>query len=279
MGKTFQIFGHEKVKNILEKSLSAGIFSHAYLFVGPIGVGKKALAVEFAQKILETQNLAGHPDFLLLDEEGEITMEPTLAFIDRLSLKPFYSKYKVAVINNAENFNQQSGNAFLKTLEEPAKNTIIILVAGYGQLLPTIVSRCQTLHFNSFTPEQLLDFSRQSGINASPEIVGLSFGSFGRLKKLTEDKNFLASEQDAIDRYKKLVLAGRGEKFSEISNYSELEEEKLAGIFRSWMFWQYQQLKQSPKNFSKVRAIADALSDLQRNFNKKLVIQNLFLKI
>ena len=72
-------------------------------------------------------------------------MEPALEFISRLSLKPFIGKYKVAIINNAENLNQQSGNALLKTLEEASESTIIILVAGYGKLLTTIISRCQVL--------------------------------------------------------------------------------------------------------------------------------------
>ena len=175
MGKTFQIFGHETIKNILEKQLSAGVFPHAYLFVGPQGVGKKALGLELAQKILGAENVTGHPDFLLLDVEGEIKMESALEFISRLSLKPFIGKYKVAIINNAENLNQQSGNALLKTLEEASGSTIIILVAGFGKLLPTIVSRCQTFNFHGFSKEELVTHSANLSLKATQEMIDLSF--------------------------------------------------------------------------------------------------------
>ena len=50
MGKTFQIFGHETIKNILDKQLNAGVFPHAYLFVGPQGVGKKRLLWSWLRK-------------------------------------------------------------------------------------------------------------------------------------------------------------------------------------------------------------------------------------
>ncbi|MFA5990646.1 MAG: hypothetical protein WC794_00160 [Candidatus Doudnabacteria bacterium] len=279
MGKTFQIFGHETIKNILDKQLNAGVFPHAYLFVGPQGVGKKALGIELAQKILGAENVAGHPDFLLLDVEGEIKMESALEFINRLSLKPFIGKYKVAIVNNAENLNQQSGNALLKTLEEASDSTIIILVAGFGKLLPTIVSRCQTFNFHGFSKTELTKYSGDLGLAVSDEMVDLSFGSFGRLKQLSENKEFFTNQKNAVKEYEELNKSMSGQKLAKIPRFAELEDEDLVSMLNCWLFWQYGKLNESPKNYSKVGAIASSLTDLKQNFNKKLVLQNLFLKI
>ena len=276
MGKTFQIFGHETIKNILDKQLNAGVFPHAYLFVGPQGVGKKALALELAQEILGAKNIVGHPDFLLLDIEGEITMEPALEFISRLSLKPFIGKYKVAIINNAENLNQQSGNALLKTLEEASESTIIILVAGYGKLLTTIISRCQTFNFHGFSKEELVKYSADLGLVVNEQMIDLSFGSFGRLKQLSEDKDFFAFQKNAITEFMELNKSFVGQKLAQVAKFAELEEEDLTSTLNCWMFWQYEKLNHNPENFSKVAAVAEALLDLKRNFNKKLVLQSLF---
>jgi len=279
MEKNWKIFGHDAIKNILNKQLSAGVFPHAYLFIGPQGVGKRTLALEFAQKILGTDNLTNHPDFLELNEEGEITMEPALAFIGRLSLKPFVGKYKVAIINNAENLNQQSGNALLKTLEEASDSTIIILVAGFGKILPTIYSRCQTFNFNGFISEQLTDFAGREGLKINQEILDLSFGSFGRLKRLVQDKEFFTAQKDAVTKFVKMSQAGKGQKLAMISGFADMEEADLESLLNCWMFWQFGKLKVEPRDFGKVSAIVEALQGLKRNFNKKLVLQSLFLKI
>jgi len=279
MEKDWKIFGHQAIKNILNKQLSAGVFPHAYLFIGPQEVGKRTLALEFAQKILGTHNLANHPDFLELNQETEITMEPALAFIGRLSLKPFVGKYKVAIINNAENLNQQSGNALLKTLEEPSDSTIIILVAGFGKILPTIYSRCQIFNFNSFISEQLTDFAGREGLKINQEILDLSFGSFGRLKRLVQDKEFFTAQKDAVTQFDKMSQAGKGQKLAMISDFADMEETDLESLLNCWMFWQFGKLRVQPRDFGKVSAIVEALQGLKRNFNKKLVLQSLFLKI
>jgi DNA polymerase III subunit delta' len=122
-------FGHTNIKQILGGQIRAGLLYHAYLFTGPEGVGKKRVALEFAKKVLGTENLGNHPDFELFELSGEITMEPVLGLISRLKLKPFIAQKKVAIINDAQNLNTQSSNALLKTLEEPAKDTAIILIS------------------------------------------------------------------------------------------------------------------------------------------------------
>ncbi len=276
---TWQIFGHQHIKKLLDKQLASGKFPHAYLFSGPVGVGKKSLALEFAKKVLATEKLEGHPDFHILDSEAEITVEQVLGFISKVGYKPFLGAKKIAVINNAENLNIQSGNALLKTLEEPSESSIIILIAGPGIVLPTIISRCQVLQFNILDTAGLKQFAQAGKLEASEEILGLSFGRAGRLKKMNEDKDFLIQERNTIQEFEKLKKQPLGEKFSSISRLAELENPELENNILTWFLAQAQSLKFEPKDLHKVSALAEALSALRRNMNKKLVLQALFLKM
>jgi DNA polymerase-3 subunit delta' len=275
----WQTFGHGNVKSILNKQLEANRFPHAYLFAGPGGIGKKTLALEFAQKVLATRVLATHPDFAILDEPGEIIMETILDFISRLSFKPFLAKYKIAIINNAQNLNVKSSNALLKTLEEASPSSIIILLADTSRLLPTIVSRCQVLNFSPFSKNQLDEFAKSVSLKVSESVQDLSFGSPARLKRLSQDKEFFTSEEKIVENYKNFLKMCLGEKLMSIRDLAEMETEDLAASITTWLRWQIFHLNENPQAFTKVRALSDSLESLQQNQNKKLVLQGLLLKI
>ncbi|MDR3642162.1 MAG: DNA polymerase III subunit [Candidatus Doudnabacteria bacterium] len=271
-------FGHEKNKNLLEKQLAAGSLSHAYLFSGSKGLGKKTLALEFAKRILGTENLGNHPDFQILDAEGEIGIESAREFMDRLSLKPFVAKKKVAVIDGAENLNLHTGNALLKTLEEPSSSTVIILVAS-GRLLPTIVSRCQCLHFYCFNRPRLMEFAKSLGFDADREILDLSFGSPAELARLLKIPAYLQTRTDSMARFSALKSATPGQRLSAIGLLAESETAELRGRLAEWLKFQVLDLKSRPAGFLKARALMEALSALDMNKNKKLVLQTLIFKI
>jgi DNA polymerase-3 subunit delta' len=103
-----------------------------------------------------------HPDFFFVEpskssaaaKEGYIRIDDIRDLQKKLNYLPFEGKYKVVVIDSAERMNPQAANSFLKTLEEPPRATLIILVtANPHQLLPTIVSRCRGLRFNPLSAE------------------------------------------------------------------------------------------------------------------------------
>jgi DNA polymerase-3 subunit delta' len=274
-GRDFwQTFGHKTLKNILQKQLAANKVSSTYLFLGPEGVGKKTLALELAGKILGADRLDNHPDYQLFDAQGEITVEQTLEFMSRLSYKPFLAGKKVAIINNAQNLNLQSGNALLKTLEEPSPSTIIILISSQ-KLLPTIMSRCQVLYFNSFSFGQLAEFDKTAG----QEIVSLSFGSIARLKKLREDKNYLEEEKQVISFLEDLKKKKPSARLSLVSVLAEKESQELENNFLTWLKWETSLLKQKTPAWKALDALQGAILSLSRNQNKKLILQRLFLNI
>jgi len=277
--ENWRVFGHLNIKSILNKQLGEQKFPHAYLFAGPAGLGKKTLALEFAQKVLAAGNLNTHPDFAILDKPGEITMELILDFISRLSYKPFLSQKKIAVINNAQNLNLPSSNALLKTLEEASPSTLIILIADSARLLPTIVSRCQVLNFSSFGKNELGEFAKAFGLKMTSLAEDLSFGSPARLKKLSEDKEFLSSEEKTVQKYKSFQKMRLGEKLMSISGLAELETQDLEKNLLTWLMWQRGKLAENPRDYLKVRALGDSLTSLKQNKNKKLILQGLLLKI
>ena len=141
----------------------AGGPSHAYLFHGPAGVGKREIARAFAAALLaegaaEPEQARGralrgaHPDLTWVRPSGAAEMlvsDIEEAVVAAATRTPFESARRVFVIESAETMNEQAGNRLLKTLEEPPPFVHLILVSDRWQdVLPTLVSRCQRVRFD-----------------------------------------------------------------------------------------------------------------------------------
>jgi DNA polymerase-3 subunit delta' len=171
------IIGHQKITDFLNKSIVKNRLAHAYLFIGQEHLGKKTVALDFV-KSLECQNRNGqnlsfcdkcvscqeinknsHPDILIvkpemIEEKGkkreqEIGIEKIRDIQRQVSLFSFRGGYKIIIIDSAEKMTRQAANALLKTLEEPSKKTIFILISSSPRaLLSTIISRCLMIKFS-----------------------------------------------------------------------------------------------------------------------------------
>ncbi len=275
----WQTFGHDQVKSILEKQLENQQPAQAYLFMGPEGLGKKNLALEFAKMVLRTEKLENHPDFIFLaGEEGDIPVSKVRSLIAELSTKPFVASRKVVVVDNAQNLNASSSNALLKTLEEPSPTTVIILVASQKPL-PTIVSRCQVFRFNPFSKKMLKEFSLAKKFQAGEKLVELSFGSPARLERFSRDPGFLEAENDSITRLAKLEKMPQGERLVSLPELAALEPGQLENVFFGWMMHKVGALRNEPTAPKVVSALQQAIFELKTNKNKKLILQGLFLKL
>jgi DNA polymerase-3 subunit delta' len=176
-----QISGHEVAVAMLRRSISEGRLSHAYLFTGPPGVGKRTLALALAM----TLNCEGgasdgsavpdapcgfctscsrikrgeHPDVVEVNLETQYTAisthhsstpPPKELRIDTIremqstvGLRPYSGRWKVYILGDADRLNEEAANCLLKTLEEPPAHTVLVLLApDEASLLPTISSRC-----------------------------------------------------------------------------------------------------------------------------------------
>lgn len=200
------IVGQKRVKEHFSALLEAwaagrGGLHHAYLFVGPAGVGKRAFATELAALIVargvqddaHRRALAGvHPDVNVIEREGDlIRYEQVKQLVGELSRKPFLAAERVWVIDEADKLHAAAANKLLKSLEEPPSHVVFLLVSSEpDRLLPTIVSRCETVPFASVAREELLAYLekdyRLDG-QVATAIANLAGGSIGRAALLAQD--------------------------------------------------------------------------------------------
>ena len=126
--------------------------SHAYLFSGPEGIGKKMFAYDIF-RVINQREPEGSPDFRLLsprleEDETKIYIEDIRDLKAYLTLKPYYGPYKFVIINDADRLVPDAANSLLKILEEPSLFTILILISSKPKLiLPTVLSRCDKVQF------------------------------------------------------------------------------------------------------------------------------------
>jgi len=158
---------YQKQFDFLKHKFETGNLSHAYLFSGQEVESVKAFAREFVKFISKgVEGVAPaiekeqFPDLLIIksqnsksslkdkEDKQEIDVAQIRSAQDFLSYKPYYGSYKTVIIEHAERMNPEAQSCFLKTLEEPKGNTLILLISSKpDMLLNTIFSRCQQIKF------------------------------------------------------------------------------------------------------------------------------------
>lgn len=226
---------------------------HALLFVGPAGLGKRMLAMEFAESLL-CHNLQGHdacqscrqfrvgahPDFVeigLLEEKKTILIEQVRELIAGSAYAPTLGKNKVILINDVDLMRTEAANAILKILEEPPESWTIILTATKEELLlPTILSRVVTLRFKPISEQEIQQaFLEKIKDEEQAEIYSrLADGSIGGAIELFE-KDGLELRQQALE-----ILMGLPTKLPmNLAALKEQEMDELArkdkNIFLLWL--------------------------------------------
>ncbi len=175
---------HE-AKRLLEAALDEGP-SHAYLFHGPAGVGKRELARSFARELIGTTRTL-HPDLYELAPLGEMIRIDEIRRLHRdLHMRPFEASRRVYLIFSAHLMNEDAADALLKDLEEPPDYATIVLVADdLGPLPITIRSRCQLVPFTRLSERAI----REVIDGRAPELdearrIALARVAGGRLDRL-----------------------------------------------------------------------------------------------
>lgn len=187
------VIGHENVKQRLENSIASNKISHAYIFAGKRGVGKKTVANIFAD-ILTNGSVADvitvTNEYYGIDSKSDIVSVDTIrAASADMYMKPYLADKRVFIIPDAEKMNVQAQNALLKIFEEPPSYCVIILITqNDNMLLQTIRSRAITVRFGALDDGMVKDYAQKNGIVASDVMIRLAFGSIGIVKELSENE-------------------------------------------------------------------------------------------
>lgn len=214
-----RVRGHAEAKQTFQAASDRGRLGQAYLLVGPDGVGKRRFARELAKGLLCERPPAPlaacdscpscaqveantHPDVLTLrtpEGKHELPVEEMRAFCALLARKPVRGGRKVGVIEDADDFNAESANSFLKTLEEPSPGVLLLLLAtGTDRQLPTILSRCQVVRFGPLGPADLVAVLTEHGVEdpvRRERLARLAGGSVSRALALDDDDVWKVREE------------------------------------------------------------------------------------
>lgn len=203
------VIGQEKAKQFLSRAFKRGL-SHAYLFRGPAGVGKKTCAYAFATLIncLSPQeedacgkclsclkySSGNHPDFLEIKPQGSaIKINQIRELKKTLTYPPFEARYRVILVKDIHLTmrRKEATNSILKTLEEPPANTVFILTGDEaGDILPTILSRCQIIPFYPLPYTLVTRVLMEEKIKkeTAATLSAITEGSLGRARSLHKDE-------------------------------------------------------------------------------------------
>lgn len=206
-----EIVGQEMAVAYLTRAIATHRIAPAYLFAGPAGVGRRLVAQQFARVLLASaatsdRTLENHPDSLWLAptyshknklmtaaqmqtekiplprSHPQIRLAQIREMIQFLSQTPLEASRLVVIIDGAETMAEAAANALLKSLEEPGNATLILIALNGDALLPTLVSRCQSLPFRLLMPQELHQVLHQVGqaeILRHPQILEMAQGSPG----------------------------------------------------------------------------------------------------
>lgn len=257
---SWDIAGHEWAAQLLKSHIAGGEVRHAYLFTGPAGVGRRTLALQFAQalncltppapgefcgtcRICRQIAAMQHSDLSIIQAEKEggiIKVESVREVQHALSLLPYEAHYRVALLLRFDDANPNAQNALLKTLEEAPKRVILLLTADSSEsLLPTIVSRCEVLRLR---PMPLVKLQKQlegrglSGADARI-LAHLSGGRLGYALQLKDDPGRVDLRRALIEDLINMLMANRRERFTYAEAVAK-DRETLREAYQVWIsFW------------------------------------------
>lgn len=200
-----KIVGHSNPKKVLSKALESGKPFHSYLFWGPEGVGKKTLALSFAQALACPNAIDGcgcqsckeaelgiHPDIHLILPEGEnLKISGTRALIELSSLNPIKSSFVINILDEADRLTPEAANSILKLLEEPPPSVVTILITSRPQFLPpTVQSRCLPISFGFLKKEEIEQVLRKVKAGDFETISRISSGRMGEALYWAKPENW-----------------------------------------------------------------------------------------
>lgn len=264
--------GQARAIDAIRSALRTDSVHHAWLFAGPEGVGKELTAIGFAQALTcpERPNEGcgecascgritrrNHPDvqWLMPEDEQvargfagrsdftgvpsrEIKVEQIRALQERLAFRALEGERKVAIIASAHLMNKQAQNALLKTLEEPPRGTVLVLIASSPDSLEaTIRSRCTRAHFGplpeAFIAERL---EQERKLDPQSALLAAVLGAGSLSRAMQVDTKALAKRREIVESFEQLSFSDAGALlgFAESFGSSREDAETTLQILALW---------------------------------------------
>lgn len=303
------IIGHQKVIKLLDKAVAKNSVSQAYLFSGFPSVGKFKVAMHFAGNILGRNSDRISDNLIILESDKKVDMENfttkkedikaknkkteiKVEDIRELKRKLFLSSEggkKVAIIRGAEKLNKSSQNALLKILEEPnAGLTIILVTDDEKKLFPTIISRCQKIHFGVVSDNeigQVVDsWEKKLSAEIKQAMIFWSIGRPGLALEMLQNPEKLDFRIQTFKEAKNLLQETALNKFALAENLAK--DSKVA--FEKMNIWAVgirESLLKGKADFTsqeKCLQILEKISESQKllkqtNANARLILENMLL--
>jgi len=260
----WDVLGHEWAAQLLAQHIANHEARHAYLFSGAPGVGKRTLALRFAQALNCTQPPAPgqpcrtcrtckaiehgqHPDLSVVQSEQEgatLKVEQVRELQHVLSLSPYQARYRVALLRRFQEATASSQNALLKTLEEAPEKVILLLTTdAVENLLPTIASRCEVLRLRPLPVEQLsqaLATRWGQPPQQARRLAHLAGGRVGMALRWIDDPALLERRTGWLDDLQTLLAAPLRQRFAFADRATKKGEKSalLPEMLQTWLtFW------------------------------------------
>lgn len=251
----WQVVGHKWAVDLLKRALAGERVTHAYLLTGPPQIGKRSLALNFAQALncLDGEKPCGqclacnkiahgnHPDVQIIEGEGKtLKIDQMRALRHEAALSPLEGRWKVYIIRQMEQATAEAANCLLKTLEEPPPSVVLVLTASEAEaLLPTIVSRCQVLNLRPLataTVQRALQERWRVDAERAQLLARLSGGRLGWAVAASQNGAILHQRERRLDEMMGLMEQGRVERLEYAQQISS-NPEAAADLLHLWLSW------------------------------------------
>lgn len=260
--QNWNVYGHDWAVDHLRKSMAHGRVRHAHLIAGAESVGKETLARAFAMALNCTNPDAqpcgecsscrriasgNHPDVIYSERDSDtspLKIEEIRSVTQRLALKPFESRYRIAILRDFDAAQPRAQDALLKTLEEPAPHAMLILLArSLDAILPTITSRSQVLHLRPAPTGLVYDVLREhypvdDATAARLSLVArVSGGRIGWAIRALEQPELLEQRGLALDLLEQILGMNRAQRFEQANDLAK-DKGALVALLELWQtYW------------------------------------------